>query len=134
MLKRSLFFIVISASVLLIGANLVLFTITQNGATGNDWLIDVPFGVSGTYEFRGFMYLYKYLSTFPGLTNSLNVVNTVANTVTGQFDVTGYGVLDAVLGVLLVLITPINLLITFVIDVISNIIWVFNFFIPNFIS
>lgn len=131
MLKRSLVVVVLFATIILLTGNLVLFSITNNGATGNNWLGEVQFGVNGNYEFRGFQYLYQYVSTFPGLTNSLNVINTVVNTITGQFSVSGNNVIDAILGIFYVLVTPVSLIITFIIDIFNNIVWVFGFFLPH---
>lgn len=134
MFSRLIRIIVLSSLVLMLGTNLVFFTIAQNGATGNDWVI-IGTSVSrpGEFKFRGFRYLMDYISTFPGLTNSLNTINYGLNLLSGQGQLTSVGWADAIVGVFYLLVSPITLLITIVLDIFNMLVWLFGFFIPNFI-
>lgn len=134
MFGRAIRIVVLSSLVLILGTNLVFFTITQNGNTGNDWVI-IGTAVSrpGEFKFRGFRYFMDYISTFPGLTNSMNMINYSLNLLSGQADLSHIGVLDAVVGVFNLLISPVTLFITFILDILNNLIWLFGFFIPNWI-
>lgn len=134
MFSRSIRFIVLSSLILILGTNLVFFTIAQEGGSTNDWVI-IGSNVlrPGEFKFRGFKYLMNYISTFPGLTNSMYILNYGLNLLSGQGSLTDIGFLDAVVGVFYLLVSPITLFVTFILDVINNLIWLFGFFIPNFI-
>lgn len=135
MTKRLISIIVLSVVCLVIVANLVLFTITQDGFTGNDWIHINIYNESvfarSNYKFVGLTEIFSYLETFPGLSNSLTTINMVARTVSGQFNVTDYTVVNAILGVLFVLWSPVQLIFTFVIDILNDVIWVIGFFLPK---
>lgn len=133
MFGRSIRIIVLSSLVLLIIVNLVFFTITNSAALNNNWaFIEVlnP-NVSSHYEYRGFKYFFDYISTFPGLANSMNALNMALNLLSSQYDLTGINALNAILGVFWLLISPVTLFVTFILDIINNVVWVFGFFIPN---
>lgn len=133
MFGRSIRIIVLSSLALLVIVNLVFFTITNSAALNNNWVfIEVlnP-NVSSHYEYRGFKYFFDYISTFPGLANSMNALNMALNLLSSQYDLTGINALNAILGLFWLLISPVTLFVTFVLDIINNVIWVFGFFIPN---
>ena len=89
MFSRAVRIIVLSSLIFVLGANLVFFTITQNGVTGNDWvLIGTSVTRPGEFKFRGFKYFMDYVSTFPGLTNSTDFINKSLNLLSGQGNIT----------------------------------------------
>lgn len=134
MFSRAVRIIVLSSLIFVLGANLVFFTITQNGVTGNDWvLIGTSVTRPGEFKFRGFKYFMDYVSTFPGLTNSLNWINQALNLLSGQGTITSVGPVDAMIGVFYLLISPVTLIVTFILDIVNNAVWVFGFFLPNWI-
>lgn len=133
-MAHSIRIIVLYCTVALIVANLTFFMFSQSGFTGYDWVaIDVynPFEIKTSYEYRGFAYFFDYLSTFPGLANSFETINKISALFSGQFNPTDYSVVNAIIGVLWVLWSPVQLLFTFVIDIFNDLLWVLFFFVPK---
>lgn len=131
---RSIRIIVLSLAVFIIVANLAFFTLSQSNFLGYDWVainIYNPNSINVNYEYRGFAYFFEYLSTFPGLNNTVQTWNYVAALVSGQFAPTDWSVVNAILGVLFLLWSPVQLIITFVIDILNDVLWILFFFIPK---
>lgn len=130
---RGLRIIILSCLVFVVVANLAFFAFAQNGVWSNGWVAIKVFGKQdySDYKFRGFADLYKYISTFPGLTNSISVVNNVAAIISGEVSYTGWTVVDAILGVLTIIGSIAELIFAFIGDIINMFIWLFGFFIPN---
>lgn len=132
MFSRSIRIIVVSSLIFVLGVNLVAFTLTQTA--GGEWsIIQTSLNGGTQFKFRGFKYFMSYISTFPGLGNSLNTINLGLNLLSGQGGLTNVGWADALIGVFYLLVSPITLLVTLVLDIINNLIWLFGFFVPNWI-
>lgn len=134
MFSRSLRIIILSSVVVLFVLNLVYFTIVNNSELSNNWTVIHVFDHENIshYNYKGFAYFFEYISTFPGLGNCQNAINLGLTMLSGSSDISGYNVVDAILGVLYLLATPVTILVTFVLDIINNFIWVIGFFIPYF--
>lgn len=130
-MARAIRIIVLSSLIFLVLVNLVAFTITQDFTTGDWHIIHTDINNGSEFKFRGFKYFMDYVSTFPGLGNSTNLLNKGLNLLSGQGELTTVGWIDAIIGVFYLLVSPITLLVGFVIDIINNAIWVFKFFVPN---
>lgn len=134
---RLLRIIVTSSLIFILGINLVLFTIVQPSTYVHNYT-DTGFNFlymqNYHYEYKGFQYFFEYISTFPGLINSHNTINHVAAILSREISYTGYTVVDAMIGVLDVMSSPVQLIITFILDIINNIIWIFELFIPHYFS
>lgn len=135
MMSRSVRIITISSLIFVLIANLAFFAFQQNGVWSNNWVTLKVFGKEvGNYEYRGFRYFYQYLSSFPGLTNSISVVNQIARIVSGGVHYTGFVVVDAIIGVLTIIGSTAELLFAFIADIINMFIWLFGFFVPTLYS
>lgn len=131
---KSIRIIVIASLTFLVVANLAFFTLSQNSFLGYDWVaIDIynPNTININYEYRGFGYFFEYLSTFPGLMNTMETIKAVGSCLTGQFSPTDYNVVNAILGVLFMLWSPIQLIITLVTDIFNDAVWIIWFFVPK---
>lgn len=131
---KSIRIIVIASLTFLVVANLAFFTLSQNSFLGYNWVaIDIynPNTININYEYRGFGYFFEYLSTFPGLMNTMETIKAVGSFLTGQFSPTDYNVVNAILGVLFMLWSPIQLIITLVTDIFNDAVWIIWFFVPK---
>lgn len=135
--SRLLRIIVLSTFVFILGANLVLFTIVQPGTYVHNYVEYAPnfvFMNKYHYNYRGFKDFFDYISTFPGLINSHLTVNRMAAILSREISYTGYTIVDAVLGVFDILSSPVQLIITFILDIFNNVVWIFTFFLPHYFS
>lgn len=84
------------------------------------------------FGYVGFESFYNLLGTFPGLRYTQGITSTYLDIVSG-YDVTGIGILDALIGVVRILTAPMLLGITIVTDIINNVIWFLGFLniVPN---
>lgn len=81
-------------------------------------------------NFKGFGWFFDKISTFPGLSSTHKMMMTYGNIVS-NFHVTDNNIVDAILGILRLLTTPINLTVTLFIDILNNAIWFFSFIFTN---
>ena len=129
---RGIRILILSCLVFVIIANLLFYSFSLQGAYSSQWVYIKVFDFrQAHYEYRGFSYFYQYLSTFPGLTNSISTVSHVAAILSGDVSYTNITVLDALISIGSLLATPVQLIICFVSDLINIVIWLFAFFVPN---
>lgn len=136
MFSRSIRILVIVSLIFVIAANFVFFSVSQDAFDNNQqWGSFFVYAHNNNhYEYRGFKYFMEYLQTFPGLQNSINTVNNVAGVLSMQIKYTGWTVADWFIGILMILGSPVQLLICFVLDIVNNLIWLFSFFLPHVFS
>lgn len=132
-MTRAIRTIVVSSLIFLVLVNLVAFTITKDFSSGDWHIIHTDINGGSEFKFRGFKYFMEYISTFPGLANSGNLLNLGLNLLSGQANLTKVGWADAIIGVFYLLVSPITLIVGFILDIINNAIWVFGFFVPNWL-
>lgn len=136
MFSRSIRIIVLTCLIFAIGANYVFFATAQDVFDNNNWITFhfISQHNVAEYEYRGFKYFMEYMKTFPGLANSHNTVSTIAGIINNQVSYTNSDVLNVLLNILTIIGSPVQLIICLVIDIFNNLVWLFSFFIPNFIS
>ena len=135
MFSRSIRIIFLASLIFVIGANYVFFATAQDVFNNNDWvsLHFISMHNQSTYEYRGFKYFFEYMKTFPGLANSHNTVSTIAGIINNQVSYTNNDVLNVLLNILTIISSPVQLIICLVVDIFNNLVWLFTFFIPNFV-
>lgn len=127
-------YIVISLLIFVLTANLAIFIFSQDGYVGNEfykpneYLYGYFVNTRAHYEYRGFADFFNFMRTFPGLNISLNALNEFVLIMSFKMPV--HNVLDVVAGILKVISLPVNLMISFVADIVNIFRWVFGYLIP----
>lgn len=122
--------------ILILLVNLSMF-VTENQGFASSWWLTIhyyhPLG-NTDFKFRGIEYFSRYIETFPALQNCQELVAKISTFINGDFH-TSYGnVIDAINGVLMILASPVEIALAFLIDIYNNLVWIFGFFFPNWFS
>lgn len=128
--NRSLRIIVLSLIVFLLAINFALWNFDSYLQAS---VVNVDFNFhswhdSGTYEFKGFKWFFDRIASFPGISNTRDMINKWSTIIAGYHvgDVSAWDILGAIINIF---ISPITLFCTILADLISNIIWFLNFFV-----
>lgn len=78
-------------------------------------------------NFMGFKHFFDTVSTFPGLTNTLEFINLIVDIVSGHhYDPVG------ILEILKIMVSPFLIIIYIIKDIVVNVLWFISAFLPGY--